>query len=88
MVDGSGVDGEVRASGKVAKVELVRHLGRGSVVELAMRAGEDPLRVEEGKEEATGVDQLQEEHIKVVRIVREEVKGNNRAETSDPGEFW
>ena len=88
MVDGSGVDGEVRASGKVAKVEVVRHLGRGSVVELATRAGEDPLRVEEGKEEATGVDQLQEEHIKVVRIVREEVKGNNRAETSDPGEFW
>ena len=84
-MDGNGVVGEARASGKVDRAEQVLHLGRELVVVPVMKAGEDHLKVEEGKVEETGADQQQGELIKVARIVREEVRGNSRAETSGPG---
>ena len=81
---GSGAGGE-KVSGKEDKVEQVLHPGKELVVELAMKVGEDPNRVEAVKVVVTGEDLQPEEPIKLVRAVREVVRGNSRG-TSGPGE--
>ena len=68
-----------RDSGKEDRVEQVLPLGRELVVELVMKGGEVPSRVEEDRGVVTGEDQLQGVGIREDRVVRVGARDSNRA---------